>query len=304
MAIKMKDEYKKYIPDWVYDKTGSYDLLLTDDLDSLMGCAILKAVMGWDIQQVMLFKADPHKTTDYLGKTSKATKEVIGVDIALQDGKCFDNHVSRLQKTDHRNEQCINPNLWEDITRQNYFSKYNLSTVLLLWSIYDIPLPKSEDGKMILLAIDGTYQSFYHENSQYNRRNKHWLVDVLGLNGLYECQQRHSKSDFEDIKRKYTMTQNGHDTKIKVSKGILDTDLDLIGINLAVGWDANIWCELPKDKFYLREKFHDIQMPLNKSIRYRENLIDITENPFSVALTGRDFLCWSEMIKDDVQDGE
>ncbi len=294
----LKERYKKFVPDWVYNKEGKYDLLLTDDLDSLMGCAILKSVMGWDIQQVMLFKADRNKNIDYLGKTSKATNEVIGIDIALQQGKCFDNHCSRLQLSDHTNKECVNPNIWDDVTRQNYFDKYNSSTALLLWSIYDIPVPESEDGKMILLAIDGTYQSFYHANSKYNSMNKHYLCDVLGLEELYECQKRHRKSDFEEIKRKYRMTTNGKDTKIECHKGILSTNLDLDGINVAVGLDNKIVCELPKDKFSLSAKFIDKQVSLSKTNRNCENLDDITSKSFSVALTGRDFLCCSEEIEE------
>ena len=291
----LKEKYKGFVPNWTSDKTQKYDLLLTDDLDSLMGCAILKSVMGWDIQRVMLFKADKNKTTDYLGKTSKATNEVIGIDIALQHGKCFDNHCSRLQLSDHTNNECVNPNIWENVTRQNYFSKYNSSTALLLWSIYDIPMPKSEDGKMILLAIDGTYQSFYHENSQYNRMNKHYLCDVLGLDELYECQKRHKKSDFEEIKKKYRMTTNGRDTKIVSKKGYLQTELNLDAINVAVGCGNNVLCELPQERFSLSATFLDKQVKLDRYNRNSEKLDDIVKESYSVALTGRDFLCYSEM---------
>lgn len=253
--------------------------------------------MGWNIQQVMLFKADKNKSIDYLGKTSEATNEVVGIDIALQHGKCFDNHCSRLQLSDYTNKECVNPNIWCGHSRHDYFKKFNLSTTLLLWGIYDIPLPLSEDGKMILLAIDGSYQGFYNSDGKFSYINRNYLR-ILGLEGLIECAERHKKSDFEDIKKKYRMVTEKRDTKIKVKKGYLETDLDLDAINVAVGWESNIWCELPQEKFHLAAQYWDRQIKLDSTRRYSEQLNSYSENPYSVALTGRDFLCCSELLKE------
>lgn len=215
MKIMMKEIYRKQLPKW-YEGNEKYDLILTDDIDSLLSCAILKKVKQWSIEQVFLFKADRNKSIDYLGITSNATNEAVGVDLALQNGKCFDNHVTRISSKDKWNDECINLNFINDVTRQNYFSKFNLSTVLLLWSLYDLPIPESEDGKMILLTIDSSYYSYFSKYQNDRNMNKFYMCDVLGLNELFKCQQRHKQYEFKDIEKKYHL-----DKKIKASKGFL-----------------------------------------------------------------------------------
>ena len=56
MVLVMKERYKDKLPEW-YKEEKQYDLILTDDIDSLLGCAILSHCKGWNIEQIMLFKA-------------------------------------------------------------------------------------------------------------------------------------------------------------------------------------------------------------------------------------------------------
>lgn len=285
IRIMMDKEYKQQLPTW-YNSKEKYDLILTDDIDSLLSCAILKEIKQWEIEQVLLFKADKNKVIDYLGKTSNATNEAVGVDLALQSGKCFDNHVTRISSSDELNNESINPNIFKNVTGKNYTSKYNLSTVLLLWSLYNLPMPKTEEGKMILLAIDSSYISYYSSYSFFNQMNKYYLCDVLGLEELYECQKRHKEYEFTDIIRKYKLK-----SKIIVKKGILQTDINLKEINCEL-FETNIYCELPEKRFHLDKIFQDIIIPITGN----KNLIDIAENPFCAALTKKGFLCYSKEI--------
>ena len=118
--------------------------------------------------------------------------------------------------------------------------------------------------------------------------NKFYMCEVMGLNELYECQLRHKQYEFKDIEKKYNLK-----SKIVSKKGIIDTEIDITGINLEVGWYTDIWCELPKQRFKLHKTFRDIQVPIKRTTI---KLSDITSNPYSVALTNRDFLCYSEEI--------
>ena len=55
----MKEFYRQKLlkgNEWI-DSTNEYGLILTDDLDSLLSCAILKYVKGWNIEQTYIFKA-------------------------------------------------------------------------------------------------------------------------------------------------------------------------------------------------------------------------------------------------------
>ncbi len=162
----MKKQIKRRLPQW-YKSNEDYGLILTDDLDSLLGCAIIQSVKpNWKIEQAMIFKGNKKRyeqgkdsvLKDYLGITSNATHECIGVDLALQQGKCFDNHLYRISGADKINQESINLNNVFGITKQSYYKKYCSSTVLLLWSLYDLPKENlSEELMMVLLAIDGTY---------------------------------------------------------------------------------------------------------------------------------------------------
>ena len=158
MVTNLKDELKQKLPQWYQDTENKYGLILTDDLDSLLGCAILKAKMNWDIQEIMLFNAKRNYeiSVDWHGVADNATHEAIGVDFAKVNGKCFDNHLCMFNSDDTYNKEAINLNHIYGINRNSYTKKYNLSTALLLWSLYDLPKNNLPDElMMLLLCIDG-----------------------------------------------------------------------------------------------------------------------------------------------------
>ena len=189
MVERLKDELKQKLPQWYKDTKSKYSLILTDDLDSLFSCAILKAKMNWDIEQVMLFNAKKNSeiSVDWHGLAENATHEAIGVDFARVNGKCFDKHVTLFNSDDTYNNEAINLNHICGINRNAYTKKYNLSTALLLWSLYDLPKDNLPDElMMLLLCIDSSFYSFYHG---FQRQNHRWLVDELDLPEFYECQK-------------------------------------------------------------------------------------------------------------------
>ncbi len=286
MVLTMKEFYKDKFPQW-YKDNSDYGLILTDDIDSLLGCSILKAVKGWNIEQIMLFKANKAKDMDYLGTINNITKEAVGVDFAMVNGKCFDNHLTLFNSGTKPNSESINPNNALEVNRGIYSKKYALSTVLLLWSLYDLPKENlSEELMMVLLAIDSSFEGYY--NDYFRTYNKKFMVDVLDLPEFYECQNRHTYEEFKDIQRKYHLKD-----KIMADKGYLTTGIDIDGINDLLIWDCNVQIELPKDRFRKKAIFRDIA----KEIKGFPNSINaICENPFCYALTKKNFVNYSEQI--------
>ena len=69
--------------------------------------------------------------------------------------------VSLISDWDTWNTDMINLNLMCQVTNDNYTDKYAGSTLLTIWSVYDLPLPETEEGKMLLLCIDSAYKGFY-----------------------------------------------------------------------------------------------------------------------------------------------
>lgn len=285
MVTKMKEIYREKLlenNEWI-DGTDKYGLILTDDIDSLLSCAILKSVKNWDIEQIFLFKANG--THDYLGRTENATHEAIGVDFARKTGKCFDNHLTAMDAFDTSNPESINLNRICNIHREIYTKKYNLSTVLLLWSLYNLPKENlSDELMMLLLGIDSSYYSYFHG---FQKENRKWLVDVLDLPEFYDCQKRHKEYEFLDIQKKYKLK-----SKITIKKGVLQTDIDVEGINDLLGWECDVQMELPTDKFFLDGVFKDIEF----NIINRATTIKKLENAYCYALTRKNLIKFSERI--------
>lgn len=272
----MNNEYLKQIPNWYTNEVTQFDLILSDDIDSLTSCAVISQAKNWDIEYFYNFNG--------MGTTKNGTNEMVGVDIALCNGKTFDNHVVMLHIDDEFNPESINPNILNKSRRSNYSTKYCGSTLLLVWSLFNRPLPKSEIGKMILLAIDSTYKGFYSGNSTFEKANKHYLCDMLGLDELYECQKRHKAIEFTDLIKKFNLN-----SKITSKKGILSTSLKLDEISEEI----EIELQLPTDTFYKYSEYGNNKMDLNYSSRYHLKVNDVIIEPFSLALIYNDTVKYS-----------
>ena len=152
----MHQELKDKFPTWVNDpEHGKYNLCCSNDLDSLVSCALLRELKGYPINYFYdfrtLYKAD-----------REDNRKAIGVDMALaSSGRCWDNHVTLARWDSKSNPMAANPNNIFNINAGNkteYVKKYAMSTTLLIYSYYDIPLPKSTEAQKILLAIDTGHQ--------------------------------------------------------------------------------------------------------------------------------------------------
>lgn len=301
MVQTVKENFRKKLllnNEWI-DGDNEYGLILTDDLDSLLSCAILKSVKGWNVEQCMIFKGNLNRVKngndsclyDYYGETENATHEAIGVDLALVNGKCFDNHLTAFNYDCKINQESINLNRICNKNRNCYGQKYNLSTVLLLWSLYDLPKDNlSDELMMLLIAIDGSFEGYY--NDYFNQHNRRYMVEILDLPKFYECQQRHTYNEFKAIQRKYNI-HKGHG-KIKLSKGYLSTDIDIDAVNELLSWDTDIQLELPTERFYKKAIFQDIAMEIKG---YPSSIDTICDNPFCYALTKKNFVNYSKRIE-------
>lgn len=277
----MKSNIKEMFPNWVND-TKYYDLIMSNDLDSFFSCQLLETVKGW---KVNFFNSD----FKALGITENARNEsdVIGVDLSLCVGKTFDNHVVMMNKDDNYNPQSANFNILDKISRENYFSKYCGSTLLTIWSLYDVPLPATEEAKMILLCIDSTFKGFYSTWPDPKRANRKYLVEYMNFPELYEVLQRHKQYEFSNLISKYNLAG-----KIKPKQGILHTDIDLEALREVF----DLPFLLPENRFYKKEEYetHVNRLPRND---YRLVKDDISECMYSIALTNRDFISYSERIE-------
>ncbi|WP_207637093.1 hypothetical protein [Desulfotomaculum nigrificans] len=178
--------------------------------------------------------------------TDEKAKNLIGVDIAFSNNfKVFDNHVTRIDKNDKVNILSANLNAIYNISRENYYKKYCGSTLLQIWSLYDVPLPKTEEGKMILLAIDSSFKGHYIE--KFKKINNGWL-EVLEFEELIDVLNRHTIDEFYSIIYKYKLNKHIYINE----NGILETEIDLAQMQGLFSFPI----ELPKEKFNLQKQFN------------------------------------------------
>lgn len=251
----MRDEYARLLPDWYLDNE-EHHLVLSDDIDSLASCAVLNIVKGWKVGYFYDF--------DNIYTNQKNTTDIkrCWVDIATYKGHAFDNHVSLVSDWEVWNTDMINLNLMCRVTNDNYTDKYAGSTLLTVWSVYNIPLPETEIGKMLLLCIDSAYKGFYAP--AFHDIQKHYLVDIMGLDGLYDVIKRHTEEEFEDLIIEYGLRK-----KITYNNGVIDTELPLDEIGQALGIDLNI---TPKSEFFLIRRLKQIQTDLRKDCDYVDDV--------------------------------
>lgn len=276
----MKDLYLQKVPEW-YKSEEKFDVVLSDDIDGIVSTSALKYAKGWDIEYFYDFSKLFVTGQTYFKENKNATRVWADVAIIRQE-KTFDNHVSRKNLTDKLNKLCINPNVLAGVTNANYYDKYCGSSALLIWSLYNIPLPKTELGKMLLLTIDTTFKGFYGKKQQYRDANKHFLCDVLGLEELYEVLKRHTSNEFYELIDKYGLNQK----TTMDSKGYLHTGLDLeflskeLGIELSIPTDKCFveWRSLEKKK---QNNFYGYVGDINRLI--------------TLAYTGQNFVMYSTM---------
>lgn len=275
----MKSEILELLPQWYNDE---HELVLSNDIDSLASCAVLKKVKGWDIKYFYDFE----KVYKIQGHTEE--KEKCWVDVAIKEGHAFDNHVSRLSYADEWNEEMINLNEACWITNECYEDKYAGSTLLEIWSLYNLPLPKTEEGKMLLLAIDVAYKGFFNEN--FHDIQKYYLVDILGFLELYNVIKRHKRGEFYSLIEKY-----GLNADIKCADGHLRSKLRLEEIGKLLELDLY----LPKEIFEVIEELDVVEEDVES---YHNCLDDVSIRLKTIAFTYKNKMRYSKIHQEKSSD--
>ena len=225
MNLKIKER----LPDWYKNIDNTRDkLILTNDIDSLLSCSLLKQLFGVEIKSFYNFKA--------LYFADCKRKGFIGVDLDSCRGRIFGNHI-----TYYKNPDAINLNNVFDIS---YYQKYPFNTVMLICFLYDIDIKKWTDEQLqVLLSIDSAYKGYYTNNLHFKKVYTNWL-DRLGYRFLEDrILKSMTMKDFTQTQRKYNL--NG---SIKMGKsGRLKTNIKLDKLNKL--FSDIIHIELPQDEF-------------------------------------------------------
>lgn len=274
---KMLYEIRRKYPRWTAEK-GNYCIGMSDDIDSLFSSAILRFMFQYDVTHFYDFKN--------LYTTQETNQEIIYVDVALEKGKCWDNHVTMFHERDEANPDSANINNIMRIHRENYGQKYAMGTHLQILSFYDLIdyFEWTDQQKMILWGIDASYKGHFSPHEGF-RQAHHNYIRLLRLRKIADVLEKFNEKDFIGIQKKYGLYQ-----KIQINKdGFLETEIKLDELQeIFPMFDLS----LPNKKFHLKREFHSMEGKIPQGRMKREKI-------FSMALTGKNYLNFSMEAKNE-----
>ncbi|WP_342598801.1 hypothetical protein MHB48_15195 [Psychrobacillus sp. FSL H8-0483] len=265
----MNKQLKELFPQWVTKKQDR-NLTLTNDLDSLLSCTLLNMIQGYEINYYYTFRGihvlNPNDT-----------RHSIGIDMAIKNGMTWDNHVVKINKDDYVNPLSANINALIGINQSNYFEKFCGSTALQVYSYYDIPLPKTDEGKLFMLSIDSSHLGHYDDRF---KEIHHKYLELLGYTELIDLLNKTSLWEVEWLKQNENLSfKNG---EVSYRRGDKEHAEKLLGLELMI----------PQGEFQLMQEFNSGKGKIshtNNPIYY--------DNIFSYALTGRNFINYSTYMR-------
>jgi len=271
----MKNELQQRMPDWcVNDLKLERDLILTNDIDSLMSAILLQVLTNylWRINYFYDFMS--------IYRHKKTGNITIGIDAAFtKNVRTFDNHY-----TIH-NKASANMNRIKGIGRNEYCKKYPFSTIMLIMAYYDIPMPTSPTGREIILAIDSSFKGFYTTNDYYKKIYLNWLEE-MGYTSLIDILNQRDKDYFYKLQDDYGLNE-----KIEIDEqGYLYTKINFNDIQPHFN-DFKI--ELPQQRFQHLRTFQTAAHKIGeKPIPSKDKLI-------SLAYTYKNWVCYTYKNDDE-----
>lgn len=287
----MQEQLKEKFPGWTGQiNKENYNLILSDDLDSLFSAALLKYHFGCEIRGFVDWNSgiNGKQQSLYTNMDISKKKYVVGVDMAIEEGRAFDNHIVMLNSSDVVNENSANLNVINRINRNNYYSKFCGSTLIQIMSLYGTDLSKFDDEqKKIICSIDGMYIPYKVQKIDFSKTQREYMKQLefeeLSDFMKFYC-DKSGYDEFERVKKQYNL-----DGKIWVdSDGKLETDIDTEGLSeLFGGFDLS----LPSGNFkeFKRLEKHNI----NLNTRYIRSKDGLNDGLFNFVVTNKNFCVYS-----------
>jgi len=252
----MQTEIRELYPNWIdsIDKKIN-NAGFTADMDGLLCSSFAKEHLGLEVNSFYNFKAmmkiDP---TD--------TRETIFFDSALREGKCFDNHMTRSNEISPYNVQSANINNVTGVHLGKYTTKFAMSTLIQLYALYNVPLPTTLQGKMILLCCDVGFKGYY------DNRYKTTFLSYLEMFGMLELVEVLEMFTIEQMYEYMLLAHMNCKIRRQGNNGKLTIDMDSRNprnahwINFKTGMDLDWYTknleytvQLPAESFEVVETF-------------------------------------------------
>ncbi|MBV1819041.1 hypothetical protein G7A79_19170 [Coprococcus sp. MSK.21.13] len=270
----MQKEIKELFPEWTKkeEMENIQSLCLSDDIDSLFSCIILKKLF----KQLSI---DAFYSFNQIYKTDTKIKSIVGIDMDLTGGRCWGNHVTLLSAEDKKNKKCANLNTVLDINRDNYFNKFAGSTLIQVLSRYNIGLNNmSKEQLEVLVSVDTAFKQYYFNKDLF----KKYYNDILQYPMFEKILKEHDKNYFYNIIKEYGL----HEKIYIDDNGKLNTNIRLDKLGELF---PNLSFVLPKKEFYFVKEYKDIGQATYR--RTKKGLSN--KKIFSLAVTNKNFVKYS-----------
>ena len=285
IIIIMKSEIKELMPNWTTIKQDR-NITLTNDLDSLLSCALLKHVFGYEINYFYSFNS-----ISILNPND--TRKSIGVDLALTKGYTYCNHLTMLDAASYKNPDSANINNALNISRSNYSEKFAMSTFIMLWSLLGLEKENLSDDLMkLLLTIDSGHKGYYNHDGEYRHIFMKQL-DLLGMGNFTDVLEKTSNADMYSFQSDNNLDASIHMNKkgklffVETGRSIKwdKQEVDLQWLSELVGFPV----ELPTGDFSKIAKFN------NREMDWHELSNKAIDSSFSYAFVYKNKIKLSEM---------
>lgn len=287
----MIKELKEKFPDWVNQiNKEDCNLILSDDLDSLFSVALLKFKFGCDVRGFVDWNSGFNGKKQSLCTNRCISKKnfAIGVDVAIEEGRAFDNHVVMVNSNDAVNEKSANINVINRINRSNYYDKFCGSTLIQIMSLYNVDLSGfNDEQKKVICAIDGMYIPYKVQKIDFSKTQRNYMKQ-LEYEELSDFMKFYcNKSGYEEFYR--VMDTYNLGGKIWTNdKGELESNIDIEGLSeLFGGFDLS----LPQGNFKEFKRLDKNSIDFNRSnVRCKGGLGD---GLFNFVVTNKNYAIYS-----------
>lgn len=209
--MKLEKELLEKLPNWWQELDSTFGLIMSNDLDSLFSSLVLTLLFGCKVESFYDFDKLYHN-----GAINK--DKIIGVDLAVEGGlKTFCNHVTKVKWNDKVNPNSVNLNNARGINKGSYFSKFSMSTLLMILSLYEAFDKLHLEGRnslteaqlILLMCIDSSFMGWYLKPSyEAHGVYRAWLKR-LGIYDVYEpLFNKYSQEDWKKWQMEYSLKSN------------------------------------------------------------------------------------------------
>lgn len=271
------------LPNWWQELDETFGLILSNDLDSLFSVLVLMLMFGCEVKAFYDFDKLYHNETIDNDK-------IVGVDLAVEGGlKTFCNHVTKVKWSDKVNPNSVNLNNARGINKGSYFSKFSMSTLLMILSLYNAYDKLYLEGHnslteaqlILLMCIDSSFLGWYlpkhYEAHEVYRR---WLKR-LGIYDVYEpLFNKYSKQDWANFQRQFKLKENigmeGNKLSTEINFDVLKKYFPMLQWDIVDELEFNKCFIMQSQTVYNLDSKHDVKSRVFSFAQTRKNMSKMT----------------------------